>query len=438
MKKTLALCIYSTHDRLFASVVTALSFLYKNPDLECDLYLYIDYFAKKDESITTELIARDIEAVKKIIPDAIIKTRKEEIDFLFSGLNMQVISQLLGQKLWTRAIWAKLAYIKLLNKYQYVMHLDNDILVQNSLLPFLGKEGFYLLGKANAPFTLDYYSKIAKTYLSQKYPDVDFNKANGINGGVVIYSDAIQDFEKIHELFKDTLNWLAPRCINDGVKLTEEFILFAVFAIAKLKISYNNYLQIGPRNFQEFGSNFSVHAAITEKFWSHNIIKRLCPEWDVYYSMWTIFAKGRGYTGKILPYLDDTREKICNNLVSEPIWCKFIAPHIHLLRKDIYLSSDMCGAELTFNVSTEKSLYWTLSLNNQSHILDLTLKFYLPGNRVTNTVITEISNFITKIPKSLFTYERDNRGIVEFTIRPGEFATHTQFMNKLTEISTLC
>ena len=49
MKKKLAVFIYSTHDRLFASVVTALSFHNHHKNDDYDLYLIIDYDSKFDE-----------------------------------------------------------------------------------------------------------------------------------------------------------------------------------------------------------------------------------------------------------------------------------------------------------------------------------------------------------------------------------------------------
>lgn len=83
MKKKLAVFIYSTHDRLFASVVTALSFHNHHKNDDYDLYLIVDYDSKSDEFSAPHSRLNDSLAIKKYyLKQKLSLTQKRLTNFL--------------------------------------------------------------------------------------------------------------------------------------------------------------------------------------------------------------------------------------------------------------------------------------------------------------------------------------------------------------------
>ena len=148
MKKKLAVFIYSTHDRLFASVVTALSFHNHHKNDDYDLYLIVDYDSKSDEFSAPHSRLNDSLAIKKILPKAKIIFDTEEVNKFFDGINPSTKDKMLNCP-WGRSIWAKLIYLRYLDHYNYVMHLDNDVLVIDNINKYL-PNNFFCLGKGNS------------------------------------------------------------------------------------------------------------------------------------------------------------------------------------------------------------------------------------------------------------------------------------------------
>ncbi len=86
-KKTLLVCLTTTGDRLFAAVVTLLSFKLTNQDIDYDINLYIKY----NKDFNEDLIKKDYANVLKLFQNINYYYKEDDINKLFTGININRI-----------------------------------------------------------------------------------------------------------------------------------------------------------------------------------------------------------------------------------------------------------------------------------------------------------------------------------------------------------
>ena len=389
MKKKLAVFIYSTHDRLFASVVTALSFHNHHKNDDYDMYLIVDYDSKSDEFSAPHSRLNDSLAIKKILPKAKIIFDTEEVNKFFDGINPSTKDKMLNCP-WGRSIWAKLIYLRYLDHYNYVMHLDNDVLVIDNINKYL-PNNFFCLGKGNSLAIKHKYLAMSRELVpSLKIEDVD-----SVNAGVIIYSDLIKNNHELCDHCVTLANELVQSVVSQKYGITEEFILFLAFKKMGLSIQNCSYLQKAPREVCNDHEYFCVHSANREKFWSHRLMRSLYPEWYAFYRQWTDIAKGRPYSGHLVENLYRKKKDSLSSMICAPIWSYYFSRHLKSLleNKYIFLLSDFSHSSIQLRVQKKQyqfeieihfdirnpNIVWLLAFNN---IQDEGIQEFLKNNHI--------------------------------------------------------
>lgn len=190
-KKKLAIVLCTTINQMFAAgnVLIGLKKHFSLPEDEYDIILYVN----------KKLDKRDENAIKSIYKNAIINIYKSPFPKSFKNINCALQ--------WSIMAFARYECFYLIEKYNNVLYLDTDILIQKDIIDLLNiKENMGVCYQEADTVRGNVESKlIAQRFNSTKY---DLDKKL-FNSGIFIINDSITNGNEIKDwCYKMSVKWL--------------------------------------------------------------------------------------------------------------------------------------------------------------------------------------------------------------------------------------
>ena len=243
-KKKLAIVLCTTINQMFAAgnVLIGLKNHFSLPEDEYDIILYVN----------KKLDKRDENAIKSIYKNAIINIYKSPFPKSFKNTNCALQ--------WSIMTFARYECFSLIEKYNNVLYLDTDILIQKDIIDLLNiKENMGVCYQEADTVRGNVESKlIAQRFNSTKY---DLDKKL-FNAGIFIINDSITNGNEIKDwCYKMSVKWLMADqpIINLAV---QEFNI----NVYDFSDTYNRY-KLSEKGLKDA---CIIHALCGGKFWNTN------------------------------------------------------------------------------------------------------------------------------------------------------------------------
>lgn len=423
MKKTLAIFVFVTHDYLFSAFTTLMSFNVNNANLDYDIHLVIDYskinFDEhaiiKDKQLLSSLSKYLLNESSELI----LYSSKEELYKFIK--DFQIIQKLPGFKNWGYQPYAIIPFLKNLENYKFILKLDSDILVKNSIENWLNKE-FYLIGHKNGKKTTFNFANFLDQYLEK----ADNVPLTTLNGGVLLFSDrilqkvtSVELTEALVDCTKQFFAFASERQMN----ITEELIIGYIFRKFGLNIDVDDKIQINSFDYLNIDSCFCVHfAAQKYKLWDSKICQRLHSEWNTYYKIFVSYA-GYKRDKQLAPYyLEDLSSYgFYKNQICHSIWSYCLLNNIQNLGDQIRLITNVENEEIKLKLGeiSPTTIFVRLYFNilNSKNFVDISCDFvYLSTYDRSVKIINSLECLSTKFINYQFLNQKIEGGR-EFILR---------------------
>ncbi|WP_432631442.1 glycosyltransferase [Brachyspira sp.] len=241
-KKKLAIVLCTTINQMFAvgNVLIGLKKHFSLPEDEYDIILYVNKkLDKKDEN-----------AIKSIYKDAIINIYKSPFPKSFKNTNCALQ--------WSIMAFARYECFSLIEKYNNVLYLDTDILIQKDIIDLLNI-------KENIGVCFEDVNTIRENIesMAQKFNSSKYNLDKKLfNSGVFIINDSITNGNEIKDwCYKMSVKWLTADQPILNLAVQEFNINVYGFSDA-----YNRY-KLSKKGLKDA---CIIHALCGVKFWNTN------------------------------------------------------------------------------------------------------------------------------------------------------------------------
>ncbi len=288
-------------------------------------------------------------------------------------------------------IFTKFYYLKFLDRYKYVIHLDDDIVVLKSIKQFLTGD-FEIAGTVASNDDKVKSLKYINDFISSnkgKYQEVlnNFVIQPKLTGGVIIYSDLMDKISIYHDVLISSLNFY----INKNIFITEELCFLIANTICQIKVK--NFTDLNVSSIKSNSSSFVSHCAGHNKFWNNPLVLESCPTWYYLFNVW------KGIGGRFDRKIVTISEK------------EAFIPALNIRKK----VCPLYWQKIYFNFYKFYPQYLSIDTNIDLYKQELLFNFYGIKNDKLSFVIF-ISDFISN-PKIHFivrTYEKNNLHIKDY------------------------
>ena len=255
-KKKLAIVLCSTSNQMFAvgNVLIGLKKHFSMPENAYDVILYIG----------GNINSKDENALKKIYKNIIINQYKSPLEKTMKNANCTLM--------WSLMAFARYEAFELLDKYNKILYLDTDVLIQKDIIKLLDINNDIAVYHENMPLKASTEDKIlTENFNSTKY-NLDINL---FNSGVLLINDSIKNGKEIKEwCYKMSEKWsMADQPVLN--LMVQEFNL----EVYDFSDKYNRYYLL---NNSINNDAYILHMAYGKKFWISGIDK----EWNENNKKW--------------------------------------------------------------------------------------------------------------------------------------------------------
>lgn len=258
-KKKLAIVLCTTINQMFAvgNVLIGLKKHFSLPKEEYDIILYVN----------KKLNKRDENAIKNIYESAIINIYKSPFSKSFKNCNCALA--------WTTMAFARYECFSLIEKYNKVLYLDTDILIQKDIVDLLNiTQSMGACCEVNS-----IRGNIESKLINQKFKSTKYNLDKKlINSGVFIINDSIKNGNEIKDwCYKMSEKYLMADQLTINLAVQEFGIEFFDFTDI-----YNRF-KLSTKGIKD--ANI-IHALCGGKFWDTGD----CEEWNENNKVWIEFG----------------------------------------------------------------------------------------------------------------------------------------------------
>ncbi|TVL47658.1 glycosyl transferase family 8 [Brachyspira hyodysenteriae] len=226
--KKLAVVLCSTSNQMFAvgNVLIGLKKHFSLPEKDYDVILYIG------GAINT----KDENALKQIYKNIIINHYKSPLEKSMKNSNCTLM--------WSLMAFARYEIFTFLNKYEQILYIDTDILIQKDIIQFTSMKD--------------------KNIYACKYKDIlkdnKLKYSESFNSGMMLFNSNIENADKIYnELYRYSIESLNA----------DEVVLNTVLAKFNVTFGYldSRYNCFNVSDIESQKNAYIIHASGSNKFW---------------------------------------------------------------------------------------------------------------------------------------------------------------------------
>lgn len=259
IKKKLAIVLCTTVNQMFAAgnVLIGLKKHFSLSEEEYDIIIYVN----------KKLDKRDENAIKNIYKNAIINIYKSPFPKSFKNSNCALQ--------WTAMAFARYECFSLIEKYNQVLYLDTDILIQKDIIDLLNiKQSMGICFEET-----NIRGNVENKLIAQKFKSTKYNLDKKVfNSGVFIINDSIKNGNEIKDwCYKMSVKWLMAD--QPTINLAVQEFNIEVFGFSDV---YNRY-KLSTKGVKDASI---IHASCGVKFWN------VCDyeEWNENNKVWIEFG----------------------------------------------------------------------------------------------------------------------------------------------------